>query len=44
MDIQCEDGINSLEISNICVKCHKCGRVVPIAGKLTKPKNPSIQV
>ncbi|MFL6419158.1 MAG: hypothetical protein ACJ71P_07065 [Nitrososphaeraceae archaeon] len=44
MDRQKSQAIESLEIFNHSVKCQKCGMVVPIIGKLSKPNSNRIAV
>jgi hypothetical protein len=44
MDRQKSQAIESLEIFDHSVKCQKCGIVVPIVGKLTKPKSNRIEI
>ncbi|MFL6356278.1 MAG: hypothetical protein ACJ71C_06955 [Nitrososphaeraceae archaeon] len=41
---QRSQAIESLQISNHSVKCQKCGMVVPIIGKLSKPNSNRIAV
>ncbi|MFL6330360.1 MAG: hypothetical protein ACJ705_05035 [Nitrososphaeraceae archaeon] len=44
MDRQKSQAIESLEIFNHSIKCQKCGMVVPIIGKLSKPNSNRIAV